>query len=119
MLSEPSLNNRSEWVKWHAKQLNTPAWWPELSEVPSQSDVKEFVRRIWASFQLPKVSSCAQEVTNDYFMLLAPLSLDRDHFMSILDMWLSSQDYRVKQPQKTLAYAKALQYWVEKAQPLT
>ena len=34
------------------------------------------------------------------------------------DPWFSSQDYQCVQPQQTLAYMKALQYWVEKAQPL-
>ena len=28
----------------------------------------------------------------------------------------ANQDYQIKQPQKTLAYAKALQFWEEKAQ---
>ena len=31
-------------------------------------------------------------------------------------MWFGSQDFWLTQPQKTLAYAKALQYWAEKAQ---
>ena len=31
-------------------------------------------------------------------------------------MWFSSQDFHLTQPQKTLAYMKALQYWAEKAQ---
>ena len=32
-------------------------------------------------------------------------------------MQFDSQDFQLTQPQKTLAYAKALQHWVEKAQP--
>ena len=28
-----------------------------------------------------------------------------------------SKDYRLRKPKKTLAFAKALQFWVEKAQP--
>ena len=32
-------------------------------------------------------------------------------------MNFGSQDYQMKQPLKTLAYAKALQFWAEKAQP--
>ena len=116
---KPSPNNSSKWVKWHAKQLDTLAWWQELSEVPSQRDVKEFVRRVCASFQLPKVSSHAQGVTNDYSALLAPHSLDRDQFLPIQDIWFRGQDFWLKQPQKTMAYAKVLQYWAEKTQPLT
>ena len=33
-------------------------------------------------------------------------------------MQFSSHDFQFTQPQKTLAYVKALQYWAEKAQPL-
>ena len=51
---KPSHRNSSEWVTWHAKQLNTSTWWQELSEVPGQSAIQEFVRRVWASFQLPR-----------------------------------------------------------------
>ena len=32
-------------------------------------------------------------------------------------MQFGSQDYHIKQLQKTLGYAKALQHWAEKAQP--
>ena len=51
-------------------------------------------------------------------MLPAPHSLDRDWFLHLQDMWFGSQDFQLTQPQKTLAYTMALQYWVEKAQPL-
>ena len=34
-------------------------------------------------------------------------------------MQFGSQDFQLTQPQKTLAYAKAIQHWVEKAQALT
>ena len=44
LLPMPSFNNSSKWVKWCAEQLKTLAWWQELSEVPSQTDVQEFAR---------------------------------------------------------------------------
>ena len=60
---------------------------------------------------------CTLKVDNDHSVLRAHHSLDRDQFLPLLDMWFSSQDFWLTQPQKTLAYAKALQYWAEKAQP--
>ena len=33
-----------------------PAWWQELKEVPSQDNLQEFRRRMWASFQGSKVT---------------------------------------------------------------
>ena len=56
---KPSHNNSSEWVTWCAKQLDTLTWWQEFSKVPGQNDIQQFVRRVWASFQLPKMSSHA------------------------------------------------------------
>ena len=92
--------------------------WQELSEVPSQMDIQEFVRQVQAPFQLPNASSHAQEVTNDCSVLLAPQSLDQDQFLPLSNMKFGGQDYHMKQSQKTLAYTKGLQYWVEKVQPL-
>ena len=85
-----------------------PTWWQELWEVPSHSNLQEFARRVRASFQVPKVSCHATVVGNDCFTLLVPHSLDRDCFLPIQDMWFRVQDFWLKQPQKTLAYAKAL-----------
>ena len=80
-------------MRWHAKQLETPTWWQELSEVPSQMDVQEFVGQVQASLQLPKVSSHAQEVTNDSSVLLTPQSLDWDQFLPLFNMRFGGQDY--------------------------
>ena len=110
MSPEPSLNNSSEWVRLYAKQLKIMTWWWELSKVPGQTDVQEFVRQVWVSCQLPKVSSHAQGVTNDYLALLAPHSLECEQFLPLSDVKLGGQDYYMRQPQKTLASAKALAY---------
>ena len=72
-----------------------------------------------AFFQLPKARCHASEVDDDYSALPAPHSLDRDYFLPLWDMPFGSHDFWLTQPQKTLAYTKALQHWVEKAQPLT
>ena len=73
--------------------------------------------RVQVSFQVPKERCHASKVDNDYSMPLAPQSLDRDRFLTFQDMQFGSQDFWITQPQKTLAYAKALQHWVEKSPP--
>ena len=42
--------------------------------------------------------------------------IEWDVFLPFGNGNFASQDYRMKQPQKILAYAKALQFWVKKAQ---
>ena len=55
--------------------------WPggkNSGRFPSQDDVWEFTRRVWASFQVPKVRYHASKVDNNYSVPLVPHSLDRD-----------------------------------------
>ena len=66
---------------------------------------------------MPKVKCLTLKVENDYPAPPTLHCLDSDAFLPISTVNCSYQDYRMKQPQKTLAYAKALQFWVEKAQP--
>ena len=47
----------------------------------------------------------------------SPHCIDWDVFLPFNNMQFGGQDYHMKQPQKTLAYTKALQHWAEKAQP--
>ena len=92
------------------------AWWWGLKEVPGQDNLWEYARRVWASFEVPKAWCHASKVDNDHSVLLVPHSLDRDQFLPLPDMSFGSQDFQLTQSQETLAYAKALQYWAEKAQ---
>ena len=80
-------------------------------------DIPQFMRRVRASFQMPKVRCHAKKMENNYLVLPAPHCLKRDAFLPFNTMKFGSQDYHMKQPQKTLAYTKALQHWAEKAQP--
>ena len=116
LMPEPSPTEGTEWIKWHVQQPDMLACWQELKEVPGQDNLQEFARRVWASFEVPKQWCCASKVDNDDSALLAHHSLDRDQFLPLPDMQFGSQDFQLTQPQKTLAYAKALQYWAEKAQ---
>ena len=44
-----------------------------------------------------------------------PHCIEWDAYLPFGDRPFGSQDYWMKQPQKMLAYTKALQFWVEKA----
>ena len=79
-------------------------------------DVQEFIRWISTLFQLSKVSSHTQGMDSDYSVPPAPLSLEHDQFLPVSNTTFGRQDYHMRQLQKTFAYTKALQYWVEKAQ---
>ena len=54
-------------------------------------------------------------VVNNYFAPSAPKCINRKAFLPVTNPEMPCQDYREGQPQKTLAYAQALQYWAEKA----
>ena len=104
-MPKPSLEDSNEWIFWYACQLETPVWWPELREVPNQMDLLQVTRGLRV-----------QEGKNDYSALPAPKCLGKEWVLLLPDPQMASQDYHLWQPLNTLAYAKALQYWLEKAQ---
>ena len=55
---------------------------------------------------------------NDYSTPPALECIGKDWFLHPLDPRMGSQEFCLGQSKKTLAYAKALQYWAEKAKPL-
>ena len=57
----------------------------------------------------------ALKVMNDYSVPPALKCVERKLFLPAPDPRLPCQDYQEKQPQKTLAYAQALQYWAKRA----
>ena len=108
--TEPSISDMEMWLEWQAQQLGTPTWWVELGAVPGTRDLCKFARKIRASFYIPKVWMRAS-LEQGYTMPLAPQSLNRNAFLPeklvYQDMW--------QQPALlTIAYARGLQYWVEK-----
>ena len=113
---EPSPMEKAEWISLYALQVVMPDWWWERWEVPGQDDHWEFAHKVQALFELPKAWSHVMEVDNDHSTPLAPSYLEKYKFMSPSEPQFSSQDYQLVQPQKTLAYTKVLQHWVEKAQ---
>ena len=69
-----------------------------------------------ASFQFPKAKYIRKR-ENDHTPPPAPHCIQWDAFLPQTEGDFASQDYRLKQPRKTLAFAKALQLWAEEAQP--
>ena len=114
---EPSLDSHCEWVRWHAHWVETLAWWPELQKLLTQRNIIEFAKQVWASFQLPKVKYLTLGLNNDHMPPPIPHCIEYDAYLPFGNGNFASQDYQMKQPQKIPAYAKALQFWAEKAQP--
>ena len=69
-----------------------------------------------ASFQFPK-AKFLRKGENDHTSPPAPHCIEWDAFLPQTEGNFASQDYGLRQPKKTLAFTKALQFWVEKAQP--
>ena len=74
-------------------------------------------QKVQASFKISWVRCKALKVCNDYSSPPAPKCVGRKAFLPIPDPMIPCQDNREGQPQKTLAYAQALQYWAKKASP--
>ena len=96
-----------------------PGWWPELGEIPGVDDHQELAWKVWASFELPLWISERHGVENYHQAPLALPCICQKDFLPQPDPKFSCQDIRELQLEKTVAYAKALQFWVEKADPLT
>ena len=94
-----------------------PTWWPELKVVPHQGDIHGFARRVRASFQVPMACCWTSKGHKHDTLPLAPHCMDCDAYLPWMNMKFGSVHYRICQPQKTLAYARTLQYWVEQANP--
>ena len=95
-----------------------PAWWWELLEILGVSNVQELAQKIRASFKLPQWMSEILDVDNYYLSPLAPRCIWQKAFLLPLDPKFLCWDIREGQLKKTIAYAQAPQYWVEKANPL-
>ena len=66
---------------------------------------------------MPQACYTATKEFNNYMVPPTPHCLDCDAYLPMQDLRFGLQDYHLKQPQKTLAYAKALQNWADLAKP--
>ena len=101
---EPSVSDVETWLEWQAKQLGTPAWWPELKAIPGVKDQWKVAHKIWASFYIPKVRM-RTFLGQEYTMPPAPKCLSRNTFL--LDE-LSYQDIQQQPTLLRVAYARGL-----------
>ena len=107
---EPSVSDMETCLEWQANQLGTPAWWTELQAIVGIRDPQKLTQKIRASFYIPEVRKRTL-LEPGYTVPPAPRSLDRNAF---LPDDLSHQDVQQKPALLTVAYARSLQYWMEK-----
>ena len=117
-IQNPLHQNKSDWILWHAKHVSMPPWWKELMKIPSHDDYQKIAQKVHTSFEVPRVYNWAKGVDNDQIPPPPHLSPGKYHFMLPSDVRFGSQDYKLTQLHHTLTYARAIQYWAEKAQLL-
>ena len=111
---EPSVDDLEMWLEFQAGQLGTPTGWEELGAVPGIEDRCKFARKIRVSFYVPEVWLRATPEWS-YTAPPAPQILDRGTFH--LEKF-AYQDVRQWPVLMTIAYARCLQHWAEKDNPL-
>ena len=109
-LLEPSVSELETWLEWQAQQLGTPAWWSELKAILGVKDPCKLTHKIQASSYIPEVRMRAL-LEQEYTVPPTPKCLNRNAF---LPDELSYQDIQQQLILLTVAYARGLQYWVEK-----
>ena len=107
------IRNYEVWLDWWAHQLDTPHWWADLTTIPNVENPKRLAQKIHAFFLILAVR-CAALPGQEFTMPHASKCLTMGRFLpddpSYQDVW--------QQPLLlTVAYAWALQYWVEKTRP--
>ena len=111
---KPPIEELQKWVTWKACVYETPSWWQELTMVPGVDDHEKLACKVWASFQLPRRVIKLHLVKNNHQALPAPLCLCQKNFLQPPDSIFACQDIQEMQCEKMVAYAQALQFWVEK-----
>ena len=107
---EPSVSDVGIWLECQAWQLDTPIWWMELKAILGIRDPWKLTQKIRASFYIPKVRMRAL-LEPEYTATPALRSLNRNTF---LPDELTYQDVWQQPVPLMIAYARSLQYWVEK-----
>ena len=92
-----------------------PGWWPELAKIPGVDDHQELAWKVWASFKLPQQISEWHGMENYHQAPPALLCICQKDFLPQPDPKFACWDIRESQLEKAVAYAQALQFWVEKA----
>ena len=85
--------------------------------IPQVDDAQKLAWKVQASFEIPQVRCQVLQFDNDYSAPPAPKCISRKAFLLAPNPEMPCQVYMEGQPQKTKAYAQAIQYWAEKANP--
>ena len=91
-----------------------PEWWQELAEIPEVDNYQELAWKIQASFEVPQQVSKLHDVENYYLAPPASPCLCWKDYLPPPNPQFPCQDIWEEQLEKTMAYAQALQFWVEK-----
>ena len=110
---EPSVSDVETWLEWQAWQLGTPTWWTELKAIPGIRDPWKLAQKIRASIYIHEVRMRTLQEP-EYTVPPTPRSLDRNAF---LPDELFYQDVQQQLALLMIAYARSLQYLVEKQSP--
>ena len=113
---EPPTSQPADWVRWRAEGCNLPTWWRELTAVPGE-DTERLAREVRASFQFPQCRHELDPKEAPYHAPLAPPCLHRWRFIPPVRSNFASQDIREIPQEKTVAYARVLQYYTEQSNP--
>ena len=95
----------ADWIDWHAQLV---ARFDRSLQSEGHLPVYKGSEGIFSNAH--GMLSCYQG-KNNYILPPTPHHLNWDAYLPFSDMKFGVQDYRICQPQKTLAYAKELQHW--------
>ena len=112
---EPPVGELREWVTWKAEATKTPDWWRQLLALVGVPDCKKLARQIWVSFSHPRRAKEMKEMKYHCHAPPAPLCLLQDHFLPPPITIFACRDIWEVWREKTIVYACAIQYWVEKS----
>ena len=117
MSLEPTVTEFSQWVLWRANRCKTPSWWAELLAVLEVEDHQRLAREVLASFQF--LERMRELKMKEAYLQTPPVPpcLHWQKFMPPAKSIYACRDIREIPPEKAVAYARALQHWVEKIDP--
>ena len=113
---EPPVGELHEWVMWKAEATETPDWWRELLALLGVPNCKKLAWQIWASFSHPRRAMEMEEMKYHCHAPPAPPCVSSETISCCTPSTIfACRDIQEVWREKTIAYAHALQYWVEKS----
>ena len=115
-MPKPSLEDSNNWTLWHTLPGGNTIMVARAARGPPTRPTPPICKKGKGIISDAKSEvPCLKHGKQLFSAPPTPHCIDRDAFLPFNNMQFGGQDYHIKQPQKTLAYAKALQLWVEKA----